>query len=149
MIATGGGRGDRQRTKELRMLLIVPKLSRATLVTVKLEVSCCDQPSQACAFSSPFPAILSDISPVGGGQRLQSLNVTNFANWPEWLKVLVLVPHGILAYVTCWVWWPKSEKGWRKLGFVAAYLVVFYFGHALRLSDEGFQIIDANAQDRQ
>lgn len=23
------------------------------------------------------------------------------------------------------------------------------FGHALRLSDEGFQIIDANAQDRQ
>jgi hypothetical protein len=23
--------------------------------------------------------------------------VTKFSNWPEWLKVLVLVPHGVLA----------------------------------------------------
>ena len=57
---------------------------------------------------------------------LQSRNVANFSNWPEWLKVLVLVPHGILASVACWLWWPKSEKGWRSFGFVVAYLLVFY-----------------------
>jgi len=38
------------------------------------------------------------------------------------LKVLVLVPHGILASVACWLWWPKSEKGWRRFGFVVAYV---------------------------
>ena len=55
---------------------------------------------------------------------LQSFGVMNFSDWPEWLKVLVLVPHGILASVACWLWWPKSEKGWRKFGFV--YLIIFF-----------------------
>jgi len=63
---------------------------------------------------------------LNGAQRLESVDVTNFANWPQWLKVLVLVPHGILASVACWLWWPKSEKGWHKFGFVVAYLIVFY-----------------------
>lgn len=66
-----------------------------------------------------------DVSPVDERAALQSLDVTNFSNWPEWLKVLVLVPHGILASVACWLWWPKSEKEWRKFGFVVAYLIVF------------------------
>ena len=57
--------------------------------------------------------------------RVTIPSVTNFSNWPEWLKVLVLVPHGILASVACWLWWPKSEKGWRRFGFVVAYLLVF------------------------
>jgi hypothetical protein len=29
--------------------------------------------------------------------------VTNFSDWPEWLKVLVLVPHGILASVVAYL----------------------------------------------
>jgi len=33
--------------------------------------------------------------------------------------------HGILASVACWLWWPKSEKGWRRFGFVVPYLLVF------------------------
>jgi hypothetical protein len=52
--------------------------------------------------------------------------VTNFSNWPEWLKLLVLVPNGILASVMCWLCWPKSEKEWRKFGFLVAYLIVFF-----------------------
>jgi hypothetical protein len=60
------------------------------------------------------------------GSRYNLRNVMNFSNWPEWLKVLVLVPHGILASVACWLWWPKSKKGWRRFGFVVAYLLVFY-----------------------
>jgi len=67
-----------------------------------------------------------DLSPVDEESRYNLPNVTNFSTWPEWLKVLVLVPHGLLASVACWLWWPKSEKGWRRFGFVAAYLLVFY-----------------------
>jgi len=52
--------------------------------------------------------------------------VTNFSDWPEWLKALVLVPHGLLASMACWLWWPKSEKEWGRFGFVVAYLPVFY-----------------------
>ena len=63
---------------------------------------------------------------VDEGSRYNLRNVTNFSNWPEWLKVLVLVPHGILASVACWLWWPKSEKGWRRFGFAVAYLLLFY-----------------------
>jgi hypothetical protein len=51
--------------------------------------------------------------------------MTRFADWPQWLQTLVLVPHGILASVACWWWWPKSDKEWRKFGFVAAYLIAF------------------------
>ena len=32
----------------------------------------------------------------------------------------------ILASVAGWLWWPKSEKEWRRFGFVVAYLLVFY-----------------------
>ncbi len=63
---------------------------------------------------------------VDEGSRYNLRNVTNFSNWPEWSKVLVLVPHGILASVACLLWWPKSEKGWRRFGFVVAYLLLFY-----------------------
>jgi hypothetical protein len=51
--------------------------------------------------------------------------MTRFTDWPQWLQTLVLVPHGILASVACWWWWPKSDKEWRKFGFVAAYLIAF------------------------
>jgi hypothetical protein len=49
-----------------------------------------------------------------------------FSDWPTWLQALVLVPHGILGSLAFWLWWPKSDKEWRKFGFVSAYLIVFY-----------------------
>jgi hypothetical protein len=85
-----------------------------------------------------------DISPVDEGSRYNLPNVTNFSDWPEWLKVLVLVPHGLLASVACWLWWPKSEKGWRRFGLVVAYLTGVLCGHALRLSNERPQVVDAH-----
>jgi len=48
-----------------------------------------------------------------------------FADWPYWLQLLVVVPHGILAAVAAWLWWPKTPETWRKFGIVAAYLLVF------------------------
>lgn len=51
--------------------------------------------------------------------------VTKFADWPRWLQILIVAPHGILLGITVWLWWPKSDKGWRKFGLVAAYLIAF------------------------
>lgn len=52
--------------------------------------------------------------------------MTKFAEWPVWLQVLVLLPHGVLGWVAFWLWWPKSKKEWRKFGFVAGYLFVVF-----------------------
>jgi len=52
--------------------------------------------------------------------------MTKFSDWPGWLQTLVVLPHAILGFVATLLWWPKSKEGWRKFGFVAAYLLVFY-----------------------
>jgi CHASE2 domain-containing sensor protein len=51
--------------------------------------------------------------------------VTQLSQWPHWVQILVLVPHGFLGYFLFWFWWPKSDRSWRKFGFVALYLFVF------------------------
>jgi hypothetical protein len=50
--------------------------------------------------------------------------IVPFADWPQWLKALVMVPHCVLIGLAMY-WWPKTRTGWRKLGFVVAYLMVF------------------------
>jgi hypothetical protein len=52
--------------------------------------------------------------------------MTRFAEWPKWLQALIVVPHALLGFVAFWLWWPKSDKEWRKFGLVAAYLLGFY-----------------------
>jgi len=47
-------------------------------------------------------------------------------DWPMWLQVLVIGPHAILAGVLLWVWWPKSDKEWRKFGILIAYQTFFW-----------------------
>ena len=42
------------------------------------------------------------------------------------LQMLVLAPHGLLLGILTWLWWPKSNRGWRRFGLVYAYLVGFY-----------------------
>jgi len=48
--------------------------------------------------------------------------MTKFSQWPVWLQVLVLVPHGVLGWAAFWLWWPKSKKEWRRFTLVAVYL---------------------------
>jgi hypothetical protein len=31
-----------------------------------------------------------------------------------------------LAAYAMWFWWPKSNREWRRFGFVALYLIAFY-----------------------
>jgi len=52
--------------------------------------------------------------------------MTKYSNWPLWLQVLVVAPHGILLSAALWLWWPNTDKDRRKFGFAAAYLVSFY-----------------------
>jgi len=33
--------------------------------------------------------------------------------------MLILVPHGLLASVMCWIWWPKSAREWKRFGLLA------------------------------
>lgn len=49
-----------------------------------------------------------------------------FGEWPTWLQFVILFPHGLLGFFATWFWWPKTSREWRKFGFVAAYLFVFY-----------------------
>lgn len=52
--------------------------------------------------------------------------LTPVSHWPSWVQMLVFGPHAILMAILTWVWWPKSNKEWKRFGLVFAYLVVFY-----------------------
>jgi hypothetical protein len=50
----------------------------------------------------------------------------SFDTWPYWVQLLVFGPHALLAAYAMWFWWPKSNREWRRFGFVALYLIAFY-----------------------
>ena len=52
--------------------------------------------------------------------------ITPYSEWPTWLQALVLTPHALLLGFATWIWWPKSNREWRKFALVMAYLIVFY-----------------------
>jgi hypothetical protein len=52
--------------------------------------------------------------------------MTKYADWPEWLRVLVMTPHAILLFVATWLWWPRSKEGNRAFLYVLLYLAAFY-----------------------
>jgi hypothetical protein len=52
--------------------------------------------------------------------------ITPYSDWPGWLQFVVMAPNVVLVAITCWVWWPRSDREWNKFGLVMAYLVVFY-----------------------
>ena len=54
------------------------------------------------------------------------MNVPKVDDWPFWVQLLVFGPHAILMGVLLWVWWPKSDKEWRRFGILLAYLIAFY-----------------------
>ncbi len=45
-----------------------------------------------------------------------------YSEWPQWLQLLVMVPHGILLCVLAWLWWPRSDEGRRTAVFAFLYL---------------------------
>ena len=50
-----------------------------------------------------------------------------FSSWPEWLRVSVMLVHGILFLAAFYpVRPPPSRKGWYWRAGIAGYLLVFY-----------------------
>jgi hypothetical protein len=49
-----------------------------------------------------------------------------FSDWPLWLQIVVVVPHGILGFIAFWLWWPRSRNERNKFLIVAVYLFAFY-----------------------
>jgi hypothetical protein len=48
-----------------------------------------------------------------------------YSDWPVWLQMLVMFPHGVLVFVLAYLWFPRSDEG-RRLGlFLLLYLVAF------------------------
>lgn len=68
--------------------------------------------------------------------------MTNFSDWPEWLKVLVLVPHGILGSVAL-VMVAELRKRVAQVRICGGVPIVLR-GYALRLSNERFQVVDVH-----
>lgn len=54
------------------------------------------------------------------------IRIVPYSTWPTWLQVLIVGPNALLAAYTFWAWWPKSKCEWNRLGWVAAYLLVFF-----------------------
>ena len=46
--------------------------------------------------------------------------------WPECVQILVIGPNALLLGILTWVWWPKTNREWKRFGYVFAYLIVFF-----------------------
>ena len=54
------------------------------------------------------------------------IRIVPYSAWPIWLQLLVMVPNALLGGYVLWGWWPKSQREWKRLGWVLAYLIVFF-----------------------
>ena len=54
------------------------------------------------------------------------MNLPKVDDWPMWLQVLVFGPPAIINGILLWVWWPKSDREWRRFGITLACLIAFY-----------------------
>ena len=72
-------------------------------------------PLSSCSWRTEVrkPDILLTVPSLPGYNQF---NMTQFSEWPDWLKAVVIIPHGLLGFIATWLWWPKSDKGWRKFG---------------------------------
>jgi hypothetical protein len=50
--------------------------------------------------------------------------MTPYADWPDWLRVLVLGPHALLLLVAL-LRWSTTNEGKRNLLFLGLYLAAF------------------------
>ena len=49
-----------------------------------------------------------------------------YADWPSWLKLLIVWPHALLLFVLAYLLYPRSDEGRRAFLFLALYLIAFY-----------------------
>jgi hypothetical protein len=49
------------------------------------------------------------------------------AHWPHWLQMFLWITHGLLGFFMTWLWWPKTDKQWKRFGILAVYLLLAYY----------------------
>ena len=63
--------------------------------------------------------------------------MNKFSDWPFWLQMLVIVPHGALAFVMIWFWRPETRRGWMWFAALGVYLVTAVLVMHLAFKSEG------------
>jgi hypothetical protein len=56
----------------------------------------------------------------------QGAGMTKYADWPGWLKFVVLAPNGALLWFIAYPWFPKTKRQWIWTGVAIAYLAAFF-----------------------
>jgi hypothetical protein len=49
------------------------------------------------------------------------------AQWPHWLQVFIAGTHRVLFGVMVWLWWPKTDRDWRRATAMMVYLLLAYY----------------------
>jgi hypothetical protein len=49
-----------------------------------------------------------------------------YADWPLWLKVLIVGPHALLLFVLAYLLYPRSDEGRGAFLFLTLDLIAFY-----------------------
>jgi hypothetical protein len=53
-------------------------------------------------------------------------HIIKFAEWPTWVRALVVTPHVLLGMLATLLWWPKTPKERSRFWLVAVYLLTFF-----------------------
>lgn len=51
--------------------------------------------------------------------------VAPYSEWPAWIRVVVIVPLGLLVGALMFGWYPHTYRDWRRLGLFMAFFAVF------------------------
>jgi hypothetical protein len=51
--------------------------------------------------------------------------IAPYSEWPAWVRIVVIVPLGLLAATLTVGWWPNTRRDWRRFGIAMAYFAVF------------------------
>lgn len=51
--------------------------------------------------------------------------IAPFAEWPTWVRIVAIVPPGLLFGALMFGWYPHAARDWRRFGYAVAYFAVF------------------------
>lgn len=48
-----------------------------------------------------------------------------YAEWPTWVRIVIIIPSGLLFGALMFGWYPHKARDWRRLGLFMACFAVF------------------------
>lgn len=49
------------------------------------------------------------------------------AQWPYWLQYILVIAHVFVLIFMARLWWPKTDKEWKRFRILALYLLLAYY----------------------